>query len=689
MYSLNPSRVGPGRPFPLGATVDGDGVNFALFSEHATAVTLCLFSADGLEEVERFSLVDCTADVWHGRLAGAGAGLVYGYRVDGPREVERGHRFDPARLLLDPYARRIVGTCRQTERPAPGVDNARDMLKAVVAGPDDFDWGDDRPPGVAEDRTVLYEAHVKGLTQRHPDVAAELRGTFEGVAADPVVAHLRRLGVTSLELMPVHESLSERRLLQRGLVNYWGYTPIAFSAPDRRFARADPVREFKTMVRRLHAAGIEVILDVVYNHTAEGDHTGPFVSLKGIDNAAYYHLKVGHANSYENFSGTGNALNLRHPRVLQMVMDSLRFWAGEMRVDGFRFDLATTLGRGPTGFDPRASFFDCIRQDPLLARVKLIAEPWDVGFDGYQAGRFPAGWCEWNDRFRDSVRSFWLRKAAYRGELAKRIAGSSELFGHDRRQPQTGVNFITSHDGFTLQDLVSYDHRHNQANGEDNRDGHGENFSWNSGVEGPTELLAINALRGRLKRALLATLFVSQGTPMLLAGDEMGRSQSGNNNAYCHDSELNWIDWRGVAEPGARQQIDFVARLVALRQRYPQLRRTAWLTGDLLPGGRRDVLWLNRQGGEMDQRSWEEWGRYAFGFLLGASREGQAHLLVLLNAEASDWAAPLPEGRWRLVLDTGRPDGEPESAGPIGASIVLRGRTLLLLEEAVGERSEA
>jgi glycogen debranching enzyme GlgX len=686
MHELNHTD---GRPWPLGATLNGDGVNFALFSEHATSVTLCLFSADGSEELRQIPLTARLGDIWYGRLGGVGAGLVYGYRVDGPHEVERGHRFDKAKLLLDPYARRIVGQCRLTDRPAPGIDNARDIFKAAVTGPDDFDWGDDRPPDIAADQTVLYEAHVKGLTQRHPEVPAELRGRFEGVAADAVIAHLQRLGVTALELMPVQESLSERGLLQRGLVNYWGYNPIGFFAPDRRFAREDPVREFKTMVKRLHAAGIEVILDVVYNHTAEGDHTGPVVSMKGIDNAAYYHLKVGHANSYENFSGTGNALNLRHPRVLQMVMDSLRFWAGEMHVDGFRFDLATTLGRGPTGFDPRSSFFDCMRQDPLLARVKLIAEPWDVGFNGYQVGRFPAGWREWNDRFRDSVRSFWVRKAGYRGELATRLAGSSELFQHDQRRPQAGVNFIASHDGFTLQDLVSYDYRHNQANGEAGRDGLSENFSWNCGAEGPTELLAVNALRGRLKRALLASLFVSQGTPMLLAGDEMGRTQGGNNNAYCQDSEMSWIDWAAAADPLNQQLVEFVSRLIGLRKRYPQLRRTQWLSGEILARGRKDVLWLNRQGGEMNQRQWEEWGRYAFGFVLGAASAEEAHLLVLLNAEASDWTTPLPEGRWRAVLDSARPVGEPEAGDSIEASVTVRGRTLLLLEDPPAERGGA
>ena len=692
------ARLAPGRAFPLGASADGDGVNFAIFSKHATTVSLCIFSDDGARELRRLPLPMRTDDVWHGSLAGARPGLVYGYRIDGPREPERGHRFDPSKLLIDPYARRFAGEFRWSDaHHSIDSDNARDALKCAVVGSDEFDWGDDRPPAVPLAESILYEVHIKGFTARHPDVPESVRGTYEGFVSEPALAHLRRLGVTAVSLLPVHQSISERRLVEQNLSNYWGYNTIGFFAPDRRFARQDAILEFKSMVKRLHAAGIEVILDVVYNHTAEGDHAGPTLAWKGIDNASYYHLRAGHPGFYENYTGTGNALNLNHPRVLQMVMDSLRFWVDEMHVDGFRFDLATTLGRGDTGFDPRATFFDCVRQDPVLARVKLIAEPWDVGFDGHQTGRFPAGWCEWNDRFRDSVRAFWVRKAAYRGELASRLAGSSDLFKHNGRRPQASVNYVAAHDGFTLQDVVSYDRRHNEANGEDNHDGQSGNRSWNCGVEGPTDLLAVNALRGRMKRALLATLLLSQGTPMLLAGDEFGRTQRGNNNAYCHDSELSWIDWDAAAEAANARLAAFTARLISLRRQYSHLRRIDWLIGAITGSGFKDVLWLNRQGEEMVQRQWEESGRYAFGLQLGAASDDERNLLLLLNAEATDWTMPLPAGRWRLVLDTDRADGIPlNGATEFSGSLAMKGRTLAMLEElrlgepgASGERSQA
>ena len=670
--------LGPGRPYPPGATVDDRGVNFSLFSESATSVTLCIFSADGARELERRPMRELTDGIWHGHLAGAGAGLVYGYRIDGPHEPERGRRFDPAKLLIDPYARRFVGEFRWTDSHTEvGQNNARDTMKAAVVADDGFDWGDDRPPATPMADTVLYEVHVKGFTRLHPEVPLEQRGTYRGFGSPAPIAHLRELGITAVNLLPVHQAIDEWPLAQRGLTNYWGYSTIGFFAPERRYAQREPITEFKSMVKALHAAGLEVILDVVYNHTAEGDHTGPVLAFKGIDNQSYYHLRNGHAGFYENYAGTGNALNLSHPRVLQMVMDSLRYWVGEMHVDGFRFDLATTLGRGRDGYDAGASFFDCLRQDPLLARVKLIAEPWDVGFGGYQTGNFPPGFSEWNDRYRDSVRAFWVRKAAYRGEVASRLSGSSELFRHDGRRPQSSINYIASHDGFTLHDMVSYNGKHNEANGENNHDGPSDNRSWNCGIEGPTDLLAINAVRGRLKRALLATLLFSQGTPMLLGGDEMSRTQGGNNNAYCQDNEISWFDWRGADSA----LVDYTARLIRLRRRYPQLRRSQWLVGAATPRGFKDLLWLNRVGLEMSPHQWSEEGRYAFGMLFGAATDDESNILVLMNAEASDWTMPLPAGRWHVVLDTGRRPGQsaPGLDDAVG-TLLLKARSLTLLE---------
>ncbi len=671
-----------GSPWPLGATVVGGGTNFALWSEHASAVWVCLYDETGTRELERLALPVRTDGVWHGFLPGRAAGTVYGYRVDGPHDPDRGRRFNPAKLLLDPYAKRLAGEFRWTDAHSanPGcetIDSGPDMVKAVVCGDDAFDWEGDTPPRTPMADTVLYEVHVKGYTRRHPQVPEPLRGTYEGFVADAPLEHLRRLGITAVELLPVAQSISEGPLVERDLVNYWGYNTLAFFAPEARYAARDPVREFKTMVKRLHAAGIEVILDVVFNHTCEGDHNGPMLSFKGIDNAAYYHLRAGHRAFYENYTGTGNALNLRHPRVLQMVMDCLRYWVTEMHVDGFRFDLATVLGRGETGFDPRASFFDCVRQDPVLAPVKMIAEPWDVGFGGYQVGRFPSGWSEWNDRYRDSVRAFWVRKAAYRGELATRLAGSSELFAYSARPPQASINYVSAHDGFTMEDLVSYNERHNEANGEDNRDGHPGNHSWNCGVEGPTDLLAVVALRSRLKRALVATLMLSQGVPMLLGGDELGRTQLGNNNAYCQDNEISWFDWHDVDE----YFLDFVRRMIALRKRLGQVRRRAWLSGQPTERGSRDVLWLNRRGQEMLDRQWEEAGRYAFGFVLGRTGHHERDLLVLLNGEASDWTLPMPTGHWRVLVDTGKRDGHPDpDTGDISGRFAVKARCVTVLE---------
>ncbi len=689
-----PDRLLAGRPWPLGATVTDEGVNFALFSVHATRVWLCLFDEAG-HETARLPMPRRTEDVWHGLLPAAGAGLSYGYRVDGPRSHATGHRFNPAKLLLDPYARRLTGRFAWSDDHLDNdADNARDTLRAVVDA-SEFDWQGDRPPLVPLEDSVLYEVHVKGATAMHPDVPMADRGRYRGLAAPAFVDHLRRLGVTAVSLLPVHQALDERALVERGLVNYWGYNTLAFFAPDARFAEADPVAEFREMVRGLHAAGIEVILDVVYNHSAEGDHRGPILSFRGIDNATYYRLLPNEPAHYENLTGTGNALDTSHPHVMHLVLDSLRYWVEHMHVDGFRFDLAPVFGRKAvhrgSAFVARAALFQAIAQDPVLAPVKLIAEPWDIGPGGYQLGAIHAGWSEWNDSKRDQLRAFWVRKAVYRGEIASRIAGSRDIFGHHRRSPTASINYIAAHDGFTLHDVVSYNQRHNEANGEDNRDGTADNHSWNCGVEGPTTLLAINALRGRLKRALLATLFLSQGVPMLLGGDEIGRSQGGNNNAYNQDGPTSWFDWARADDALA----GYVARLAALRRRYPQLRSNDWLRGHPDAAGRRDVTWLNRRGEEMNERQWGEWGRYAFGFLLGAvgpgteatsgtrpaSSEPQSpELLVLLNGEASDWTMLISAGEWRPVLDTGQRDGAPEDTSPVTGDWLLKARSLTLFE---------
>lgn len=700
-----------GRPYPLGAHCDEHGVNFALFSEHATSVSLCLFDALGHAELHRLVMPACSDGVWHGYLAGSPESLAsysYGYRVDGPQAIsgttavvlpgttinERGHRFDSAKLLIDPYSRALIGEfVWHPSHETADADNSEYTFKTPVIVDDSFDWGRDRAPRIPLEDSILYEVHVKGFTATHPKVTPEGRGRFEGLCSDPAIAHLKRLGVTAVNLLPVHQALSESPLSARGLVNYWGYNTIGFFAPDRRFARADPVREFKQMVKTLHAAGIEVILDVVYNHTAEGDHRGATLSFKGIDNDSYYHLRFGQPQFYENFTGTGNALDLSHPRVLQMVMDSLRYWVEVMHVDGFRFDLATTLARGTHGFSPRAGFLDAVRQDPVLAGVKLIAEPWDVGFGGYQLGQFPAGWSEWNDRFRDTARSFWLQRSAGRGELASRLAGSSELFRRQGRAPNASVNFITAHDGFTLHDLVSYNHKHNEANGEDNRDGHSDNRSWNCGEEGPSTDPQVLATRERLKRALLATLLLSQGVPMLLGGDEMGRTQLGNNNAYCQDNAINWFDWERVDEA----LMMYTAQLISIRKRFAQLRRRDWLKGTLTSAGVRDVVWLNRMGEEMTVRQWQEAGRFAFGLILGALEREQSDLMILINGEPGDWTMTLPKGHWVPVLDSTRANGQPVVVDAIEklrpgaqadvtlavlthAQVVLKSRSVMLFE---------
>ena len=655
-----------GQVWPLGATCHDGGVNFALFSSGARSVTLCVFDTEG-RETHRYAMNGPVNNVWHGFLPDAGTGLIYGYRVDGPYDPSRGLRYNPARLLLDPYAQRLHGEFQWHEshldRPDTQMDdNAAYMPKAVVTGMHEFDWESDRRPNIPMCESVIYEVHVKGFTQSHPDVPAELRGTYEGMASPAAIAHLKRLGVTAVELLPVQESISEGTLIEMGLCNYWGYNTLAFFAPDRRFARQDPVNEFRHMVKELHRHGIEVILDVVYNHTPEGDQRGPTLSWRGLDNQAYYHLSRQDPAYYANYTGTGNSINASNYVALQMIMDSLRYWVQEMHVDGFRFDLASVLGRvalpnsnDPGHFDRYAPFFQAIRQDPAMAGIKLIAEPWDAAGGGYQLGAYLPGWSEWNDRFRDTVRGFWLQPHKDRGAFASQLSGASEQFHHDGRYPQSSINFITSHDGFTLNDLVSYNQKHNEANGEDNRDGNNDNHSWNAGAEGPTDDPEINRRRARLRRALLASLLLSQGTPMLTAGDEMARTQQGNNNAYNQDNAISWLDWKGADD----ELIGFTAHLIHLRKKHPQLHLPVWLLGAPTASGMLDVRWLNDQGQSMHADQWSQTSDGVFAQILGAHNDEEKDLLIVFNPESEDKPFVMPEGDWTMVLDTNQADGQP------------------------------
>ncbi|MEZ5649910.1 MAG: glycogen debranching protein GlgX [Burkholderiaceae bacterium] len=670
-----------GRSAPLGASLTSDGVNFAVFSAHAERIELCVFDDSGQHEIARMPLPSRSGDIWHGHLRGVGPGLVYGLRAHGPHAPEAGHRFAPAKLLLDPYARALTGEFRWTDTHLGdqhlALDSGADAYKCVVVDERDFDWGDDRPPATPWSDTVIYEVHVKGFSQTHPEIAPDMRGRYAGLASEAAIAHFQRLGVTALNLLPVHQALDEMPLARRGRVNYWGYNTLSFFAPSMRYAQSDPRHEFRAMVAALHRAGIEVILDVVYNHTAEGDHRGATLSWRGLDNASYYWLRHDDRRHYENHSGCGNTIDASHPRVVQMIMDSLRFWVSEMHVDGFRFDLATILGRTETGFDARAPLMTAIAQDPILANVKLIAEPWDTGAGGYQLGRFPLTWSEWNDRYRHAARAFWMRKTADRGKLVARLAGSQDIFGKGLRAPRASINYVCSHDGFTLHDLVSYDQKHNEANGEDNRDGELDNLSWNCGHEGPTGLLRVNALRARLKRALLATLFLSRGVPMILGGDEISRTQQGNNNGYILDSALSWHDW----STADGEMLAFVSKLIALRRRYPQLTAEQWLTGAIGDDGEPDVCWLNRRGEMMQGHQWDEANRFVLGMVLA----GQPALAVLINGEARDWPFPLPAGRWRRVMDTGQAASFDVAADELagGEPLVLKERSVTVLERVV------
>ncbi|MGO8751254.1 MAG: glycogen debranching protein GlgX [Thermoguttaceae bacterium] len=703
-------RVWPGLSYPLGAAWDGFGVNFAIFSEHATRVELCLFdSVDSLEESVCIPLRERTDLVWHGYLPDVRPGQLYGYRVHGPYEPARGHRFNPKKILLDPYAKAIGRDVRWSDAmfgyrlkdPAADLscderDNAADApLGAVVAS--NFSWGGDRPLRTPWHRTVIYELHVKSLTKKHPDVPPHLRGTYRGLTTPPILRHLRDLGVTAVELMPVHHHVNDRHLTVQNLSNYWGYNTLSCFAPDTHYAAGSPigaVNEFKSMVRSLHRAGLEVILDVVYNHTGEGNHLGPTLSLRGIDNAAYYRLIPNQPRYYMDYTGCGNTLNMLCPRVLQLIMDSLRYWALEMHVDGFRFDLASTLARELHAVDRLGAFFDIIHQDPVLSRVKLIAEPWDLGEGGYQVGNFPVLWTEWNGKYRDTVRRFWRGDANTVPDLATRLCGSSDLYERSGRKPSASINFVISHDGFTLRDLVSYNEKHNEANGEKGRDGDPHNLSWNCGVEGPTENPEILSLRERQMRNLLVTLLVSQGVPMLRAGDELQHTQQGNNNAYCQDNELSWLNWD--LDPGRREFLDFVRRTVRFRLHQPVLQRRKFFQGrQIHHGGCSDLTWLTPSGQEMKSSDWQG----AHGRVLAIRLNGKMidevddrgrtieseTLLILFNAEDRQVEFTLPHIErhefWKMEIDTASP-GMPSQrlAGGIPLSRIARSMAVLVLK---------
>jgi glycogen operon protein len=680
----------------LGATWDGLGVNFAVFSAHATRIDLCLFEKTGRHQIARFTLPEYTDEIWHGYLPEAAAGLVYGFRAFGPYEPARGHRFNPNKLLLDPYTRGLASELRwsdalygfrQQQRSGDLSFDRRDSAPAMPKGlvtDDSFNWGDDRPPDIPWSDTVIYEAHVRGLTRQHHAIPTLERGTFAGLAAPPMIEHYRRLGITALELLPVHAYVHDRRLVQHGLHNYWGYNTLAFFAPEPAYLHNRSPNDMRLAIRRLHAAGIEVILDVVYNHTAETDQFGPTLSFRGLDNASYYWLEASDARVPVNDTGTGNTLNLSHPRVLQMVMDSLRYWVSAYHVDGFRFDLATTLGREKYGFDPGAGFFDALRQDPMLARVKLIAEPWDIGPDGYRVGQHPPGFAEWNDRFRDTVRRFWRDDPGQRAEIAARLAGSADLFEHHGRRAWASVNYAACHDGFTLADIVSYASKHNEANGESNNDGTPVNYSASWGVEGPTDHPAISEIRARVRRAMLATVFFSAGTPMLLAGDEVGRTQRGNNNAYCQDNEISWLDWEAAAQPDNVAFAAFVARLIALRQQYAVLRWPSFLHGSTEPlPGVQDITWFDEQGGGISPEAWNDPQQRTL-VLRRAAANGAGRvtiLTLLLNPTAGDrpFRLPPPSLPSLLVLDSAAPEA---AVSPVVADVLTVAAHSAVLVEA-------
>jgi isoamylase len=657
-------HIGAGAPYPLGATWDGRGTNFALFSANATRVELCLFDREGRRETERIVMPERTEDVWHVYLSHVAPGQLYGYRVHGPYDPKSGHRFNPHKLMIDPYSKRLGGHFVWTDahfgyRTGHKLedlsfdrrDNSRGMFKSVVVDVA-HTWTRERRPRTAWEDTIFYEAHVKGLTQRRDDVPAGARGTYRGLSEPGMIAHLRRLGVTAIELLPVHSFVDDRHLVGRGLRNYWGYNSLSFFAPDGLYTKGNAIDDFRATVAALHDADIEVILDVVYNHTCEGNQMGPTLCYRGIDNASYYWLLSDNPRYYDDFTGCGNALKLAHPRVLQMVMDSLRLWVEAYHVDGFRFDLATTLGRGPA-FDANAPFFATVRQDPVLCKLKLIAEPWDVGAGGYQVGAFPTGWSEWNDFYRNTARRYWRGDGNLIGDLAHCMTGSSAQFQHNSRHPRASVNHVTVHDGFTLADWTSYETKHNEANGEDNRDGSEDNLSTNCGVEGPTDDPEILAMRRRLRRNQIACLFLAQGVPLLLAGDEVANSQDGNNNTYCQDNETGWVDWSGLG--GADDLSGFIGELIGLRRRFPQLRPRDWLKGRLSDGSW-DVKWLTPAGTEMEEADWNfPDGRY-LSYVLAAAQDGGEPLFIVLNGADHAVEITFPQwagvAHWNCLVDT-------------------------------------
>jgi isoamylase len=655
-----------GLPRPLGATFTRSGVNFAVFSSHATRVEVCILDAVSGAETARYDLPGRTGDIWHGLLPPrrAGLGTHYAFCVDGPKDPEKGLRFDPTVALIDPFARELSATL---------------PLRSRVIDPS-FDWNGDRPPATPWRDSLIYELHVKGFTRLHPEVPEEWRGKYLGLTAAPVVEHLKSLGVTAVELLPCQSFLSEPFLRDRGLKNYWGYNPATWFSPANEYAVQDAVAEFKIMVKSLHEAGIEVILDVVFNHTAEGNEAGPTLSFKGLDNSVYYRL-MQDKRHYENVTGCGNTVNCEHPQVRALIIDCLKYWVEEMHVDGFRFDLATVLARDSRGFNENSAFFKSLRAEASLTYIKLIAEPWDVGWGGYQLGRFPAGWAEWNDRYRDTVRAFWRRDSGRVGEFAERFAGSSDIFRHNGRKPTAGINLVTAHDGFTLNDLVSYNTRHNEANGENNADGHHNDLSWNCGVEGPTEDAAIKALRKRQMRNFLATLFLSQGVPMLQAGDEFARTQQGNNNSYCQDNAITWVDWDLCR--ANRDLVDFVRLLAQLRREHVEFRRETFLKGAASRAGVKDVSWLHARGWEMTLDDWHEEALRCLGIALGKRSHPSGRLLLLLNAGDAQQAfiLPAPPGgnRWILKFDTAR-DRLDETSQAVESPYPLASSSAVLLE---------
>lgn len=702
-------NVWPGQPYPLGATWDGAGVNFSLFSENATAVELCLFDGpEGRKEIARIPIKDQTDRIWHLYLPEARPGQLYGYRVYGPYEPKGGSRFNPNKLLLDPYAKAIAGTVHWSEALFGYVvghtaadlsfderDSSSGIPKCVVVDPA-FSWGDDSPPRIPWHKTFIYELHVKGYTARHPNVPEDLRGTYAGLSCPAVLKYLRHLGITAVELMPVHQFVADKVLVDRRLTNYWGYNSIGFFAPDARYSSSgvmgQQVSEFKTLVKTLHREGIEVILDVVYNHTAEGNHLGPTLCFRGIDNAAYYRLIADKKRYYVDYTGTGNTLDMTHPRVLQLIMDSLRYWITEMHVDGFRFDLASALARELHEVDRLGAFFDIIHQDPVISQVKLIAEPWDLGEGGYQVGNFPVLWAEWNGKYRDTVRRFWRGDGGQVSELAYRLTGSSDLYEHGGRLPYASINFVTAHDGFTLHDLVSYNHKHNEANGEGNRDGTEDNLSWNCGVEGPTNDPAILSIRARQQRNLLATIIFSQGVQMILAGDEIGRTQHGNNNAYCQDNEISWIDWD--LDQSKLELLSFTKKLIGILHRHPVLHRRHFFQGRKILGSEvKDLTWFRPDGKEMAEEDWKNPETRCIGLRLAgdAIEEVDARgnrilddtLLILLNAhyEPVQFVLPAhrPKMRWGVLVDTREATGR-RPHRPMGGGVPynLEGRSLAI-----------